>query len=63
MKGEGNVPVRRYCSNCGKIMIGFRSDNGLVKIQCIYCGIVTVSKRMSRRHERIDVYTASEQEI
>ena len=63
MKEDWATPVRRYCLNCGKLMTGFRSDSGLVKMRCVYCGLVTISKRMSRRHERIDVHTPPEQEI
>lgn len=48
-------PVRRHCVNCGHILAGFRNGNGFVKLQCPRCGIVMVSRHMSRRHERIDI--------
>ena len=47
-------PTKRLCTNCGQVIIGYRNDKGLVKLQCPKCGLVMVSKRMSRRHERID---------
>lgn len=47
--------VRRMCVNCGQELIGYQNEKGLVKMQCSRCGIVMVSKRMSRRHEHIDV--------
>ena len=46
-------PVRRICINCGQALMGYRNDSGLVKLQCPKCGLVMVSKKISRRHERI----------
>lgn len=48
-------PTKRLCTNCGQVIIGYRNDKGLVKLQCPKCGLVMVSKRMSRRNERIDI--------
>lgn len=48
-------PTRRHCINCGRVLTGYRNENGLVKLQCTRCGLVMVSKRISRRHERIDI--------
>ena len=48
-------PTRRHCINCGQALTGYRNENGLVKLQCTRCGLVMVSKRISRRHERIDI--------
>lgn len=55
MQEQWSKPTRRYCHNCGKIVIGFRSEKGVVKLECRHCGLVMISKRMSRRHERVDV--------
>lgn len=53
----GNLwkPVRRICVNCGQELIGYQNGKGLVKMQCPRCGLVMVSRRISRRHERIDI--------
>lgn len=48
-------PTRRHCINCGQVLTGYRNESGLVKLQCTRCGLVMVSKRISRRHERIDI--------
>ncbi len=48
-------PTRRHCINCGQVLTGYRNENGLVKLQCARCGLVMVSKRISRRRERIDI--------
>lgn len=50
------TPIKRICSNCGRKIIGFKTKGGLLKVQCPSCHTCMVSKRMSRRHERIDVY-------
>ena len=47
---------KRICINCGKQIVGYRDAKGLVKISCPRCGLSMVSKLISRRHERIDIY-------
>ena len=47
---------KRICINCGRQIVGYRDSKGLVKVSCPRCGLSMVSKLMSRRHERIDVY-------
>lgn len=50
------LPTIRLCCNCGNKIIGYRDKNGSLKIQCPHCFTSMVSKIMSRRHERVDVY-------
>lgn len=54
---------KRICTNCGKQIVGYRDAKGLVKISCPRCGLKMVSKLISRRHERIDVYVPQENVI
>lgn len=49
-------PVRRRCVNCGSEVVGYRNEKDCVKLRCSKCGLVMVSKRMSRRRERIDIF-------
>ena len=49
-------PVRRRCVNCGSEVVGYRNEKECVKLRCPKCGLVMVSKRMSRRRERIDIF-------
>lgn len=42
-------PVRRRCVNCGSEVVGYRNEKDCVKLRCPKCGLVMVSKRMSRR--------------
>lgn len=49
-------PVRRRCVNCGSEVVGYRNGKDCVKLRCPKCGLVMVSKRMSRRRERIDIF-------
>ena len=52
---ESWTPTARYCSNCGKKIVGYRNREGMLKIQCQYCGVVYVSKRINRRKERVEI--------
>lgn len=54
------IPVRRHCPNCGREITGARNGKGVVRMQCGVCGLVLVGKRMSRRHERCDLYAPAE---
>ncbi len=45
-----------YCVNCAEKVVGCRDKDGRAKIICHRCGAQYVSKRMGRRHDRIDVY-------
>lgn len=49
-------PVRRRCVNCGSEVVGYRNEKDCVKLRCPKYGLVMVSKRMSRRRERIDIF-------
>lgn len=49
-------PVRRRCVNCGSEVVGYRNEKDCVKLRCPKCGLVMVSKRMSRRREHIDIF-------
>lgn len=49
-------PVRRRCVNCGSEVVGYRNEKDCVKLRCPKCGLVMVSRRMSRRRERIDIF-------
>ena len=53
---ESWTPVRRRCVNCGSEVVGYRNEKDCVKLRCPKCGLVMVSKRMSRRRERIDIF-------
>lgn len=49
-------PVVRRCRNCGQKITGFQNAKGLVKVTCPKCGSCSVSRMISRRHERCDTY-------
>lgn|GEM_PF-3098716 len=46
--------VERFCGNCGNHIYGYKTADGLVKIQCPYCGMMSVMKKISRRLVRVD---------
>ena len=52
---ENWTPVARYCSNCGRKIIGYRNKDGLLKMQCPYCKVCYVSKRKGRRKEVVEI--------
>ena len=49
-------PTTQICHHCGRKITGYRRKDGLLKIQCPSYLTSMVSKVMSRRHERIDIY-------
>lgn len=53
----------RYCRNCGQKMIGFRDANGLLKLKCPRCNSVSVSRKITRRHEDVQEYAPPGQVI
>ena len=57
------TPVTRFCSNCGKKIMGYRNNEGVLKVQCQYCGVVYVSKRINRRKERVEITAPEGQEF
>ena len=50
------TPVRFRCVNCNHESVGWKGKDGLTRFKCPRCGTVTVSKVMTRRHIRLDVY-------
>lgn len=44
------------CVQCRKVIEGKRDSSGKTKVKCPYCGTVTVSRVVGRRHVQFDVY-------
>ena len=59
MQGNRLSVARAYCLNCGQLLVGLRGESGIVKFRCRVCGAVMVSRRISRRHERVDVMSSA----
>lgn len=51
-----------YCPNCLHLVIGYEDKDGATRMTCDRCQTVMVSKRMGRRHDRIDIYAPVGQE-
>ena len=51
-----------YCPNCRHLVIGYEGKDGATRMTCDRCQTVMVSKRMGRRHDRIDIYAPVGQE-
>lgn len=56
MANNWDKPLSCYCRNCGRLHHGYRTANGMAKMQCPKCGTVSVSKLKGRRHEAVDFY-------
>ncbi len=52
---EDWTPTSRFCSNCGKKIIGYRNKDGLLKMQCPHCRAMYVSRKISRRKEVVEI--------
>ena len=48
-----------HCPNCGGIVRGYTNHEGMVKLQCRICGVNMVIKQMGRRHNRVDIFSAT----
>jgi ribosomal protein S27AE len=46
-------PVQMFCPNCGKLVIGYKSEDGAVRISCHRCKVVLYSKQRSKREINI----------
>ena len=62
-KFEYEKPIPFVCYNCHKTITGIRDVNGLTKVKCPCCGTITVSKAMSRRHVKLDIFAPEGQVI
>ena len=60
---EDWTPTQRFCSNCGKKIIGYRNKAGLLKVQCQYCGMIIVGKKINRRKEKVELTAPEGQEF
>ena len=58
-----NKPVERFCGNCVNHIIGYKTADGLVKIQCPRCGMVSVMKKKSRRLVQVDEHAPPGQKL
>lgn len=59
MQGNRLSVARAYCLNCGQLLVGLRGESGIVKFRCRVCGAVMVCRRISRRHERVDIMSSA----
>lgn len=44
MESTQLTPVKLFCPNCGNKVIGYKSDDGAVRITCSKCRVVIYSK-------------------
>jgi len=40
-----------YCPNCGIKLMGYATEEGVLKIQCSSCGVIIVSGKKSKKRE------------
>lgn len=59
MQGNRMSVARAYCLNCGQLLVGLRDERSTIKFRCRTCGLAMVSRRISRRHERVDVMSSA----
>lgn len=49
MQFQGLKPIQMYCPNCGKLIIGYKREDGAVLIECTKCKVVIFSKQRNAR--------------
>ena len=55
MDKEFNVR-KRYCPNCNTLLFGYMGDDGIIKMECNCCGLVSVITIKNRRHSTVEEY-------
>lgn len=64
MKEQWSVkPSKRYCRSCGKLLTGYRNEQGVLRLRCPECGLEEIGRKTGRRHERCDFYVPEGTEI
>ena len=61
MKFEGMIPVRIYCANCGAKVMGYKSADGALRVDCPRCMAKIFSKQKSRREIDIKMTAPNQQ--
>lgn len=44
MSSTNLTPIQMFCPNCGRKMIGYKGDDGSLRIKCKTCRVVIFSK-------------------
>ncbi len=60
MSYSGLVPIHMFCPNCGRKVIGYKGDDGGVRIKCQTCKAVIFSKQHSSRETYLKIVAANE---
>lgn len=50
--------VKLFCPNCGSKVVGYKSDDGAVRITCKKCRVAIFSKLKTPKELAIRVYSA-----
>lgn len=58
---ENCSPIRLYCPNCGKKVIGYKGVDGAVRIRCSNCFVAIFSKQKNK--QEIDIKVTNKQAI
>lgn len=63
MKEQNGKCVKILCHKCLKQVVGYKDENGLIKVTCPYCGTKMVSKRINRRQIEIKLIAPKGMEL
>lgn len=55
MQFSNLTPVQLFCPNCGKLLTGYKSDDGAVRICCDRCRVVIYSKQRNKNEMQLKV--------
>lgn len=59
MSSSKIVPVHLFCPNCGRKIIGYKGDDGSLRIKCNTCKVVIFSKRHTRKEIDLKVVASN----
>lgn len=60
---DWGIAIQRFCGNCGTRMIGYKSKDDLIRMQCPACGTVAVAKKVGRKHLRVEEHRSKTIEV
>lgn len=55
MDFQNLYPVRMYCPNCGHKIMGYKGDDGAVRIDCPRCRVKVFSKQKTPRKINLEL--------
>lgn len=60
---SGSAENKLICNNCFCPLTGIKTEKGIVRVRCSYCGVVTTASVKSRRVVQMELIAPEGQEV